>query len=35
MTDIRPELFTGLSHDETAALLELGSRISLSSISML
>lgn len=31
MTDIRPELFTGLSHDEAAALLELGSRISLSS----
>jgi CRP-like cAMP-binding protein len=31
MTDVRPDLLAGLSHDEAAALLALGSRVSLSS----
>lgn len=31
MTDVRPELFAGLSHDESAALMALGTRISLAS----
>lgn len=31
MTDVRPELLDGLSHDEAAALLALGTRVSLAS----